>query len=110
MKAERAYVVSFGASDRYSVPFDGTLEEFERSDEFERIKDVVYGYVKSKFPAVDVKYVVAPQIEPLDDHDEVLPVLDRDHLEQLKHDVERQVEVKMADKALDSDAPYSDIK
>ena len=110
MKAERAYVVSFGASDRYSVPFDGSLEEFERSDEFKRIKDAVYDYVKVKFPTVDVKYVAAPQIEPLDDRDEVLPVLDRDHLEQLKHDVERQVEVKMGDTSLNSDAPYSDVK
>ena len=110
MKAERAYVVSFGASDRYSVPYDGSLEEFERSDEFKRIKDAVYDYVKAKFPTVDVKFVAAPQIEPLDDRDEVLPVLDRDHLEQLKHDVERQGEVKMGDASLDSDAPYSNVK
>ena len=110
MKTERAYVVSFGASDRYSVPFDGSLEEFERSDEYKHIKDAVYDYVKAKFPTADLKYVAAPQIEPLDDPDEVLPVLDRDHLNQLKHEVERQVEVKMGDTSLDSDAPYSDIK
>ncbi|MDE5870760.1 MAG: hypothetical protein K2H22_02275 [Muribaculaceae bacterium] len=109
MKAEKAYVVSFGASDRYSVPFDGSLEEFERSDDYRRIKDAVYDYVKSKFPTADLRYVAAPQIEPLDDRDEVLPVLDRDHLDQLKHEVERQVEVKMADHTLDSDAPYSDV-
>lgn len=110
MKAEKSYVVSFGASDRYSVPFDGSLEEFESSDEFKRIKDAVYDYVKSKFPTADVKYVAAPQIEPQDDHDEVLPVLDRDHLELLKQDVARQVQVKMSDTTLDSDAPYSDVR
>ena len=110
MKAERAYVVSFGASDRYSVPFDGSLEEFGRSDEFKHIKDTVYDYVKAKFPTADVNYVAAPQIEPFDDHDEVVPLLDHDHLELLKHDVARQVEVKMGDISLNSDAPYSDIK
>lgn len=109
MKAERAYVVSFGASDRYSVPFDGSLEEFESSDEFKRIKDAVYDYVKAKFPTADVNYVAAPQIEPFDDHDEVVPLLDHDHLEMLKHDVARQVKVKMADASIDSDAPYSDV-
>ncbi len=110
MKTERAYVVSFGASDKYSVPFDGSLEEFERSDEFKKIKDAVYGYVKEKFPAAEVKYVAEPQVEPLDKRDEVYPVLDADNLGKLKHDVARQVEVKMGDTALNSDAPYADIK
>lgn len=109
MKSERAYVVSFGASDRYSVTFDGSLEEFECSDEFKRIKDAVYEYVKAKFPTVDVQYVAAPQIEPFDDHDEEIPPLDPDHMELLKHNVERQVEVKIDDTALNSDAPYSDV-
>ena len=110
MKTERAYVVSFGASDRYSVTFDGSLEEFERSEEFKRIKEDVYDYVKSRFPAADVDYVAAPQIESLDDHDEVVPLLDSDHLDLLKRDVMRQVEVKMGDSSLNSDAPYSDIR
>ncbi len=110
MKAERAYVVSFGASDKYSVPFDGTLEEFERSEELKKIKDAVYDYVKEKFPAADVKYVAEPQVKPLDKPDEVYPVLDSDNLGKLKHDVARQVEVKMADTSLNSDAPYADIK
>ena len=110
MKTERSYVVSFGASDRYSVPFDGTLEEFGRSEEFRRIKDAVYDYVKSKYPEADVDFVAPPQIEPHDDPDDVLPVLDNEHLDLLKQDVARQVQVRMADATLDSDAPYSDIR
>lgn len=110
MKAEKAYVVSFGASDKYSVPFDGSLEEFERSDEFKHIRDAVYDYVKQKYPEADVKYAAEAQISPLDKGDEVYPVLNADNLGKLKHDVARQVEVKMGYTALDSDAPYSDIK
>ncbi|MDE5585026.1 MAG: hypothetical protein K2I92_01655 [Muribaculaceae bacterium] len=110
MKAEKAYVVSFGASDKYSVPFDGSLEEFKHSDELKHIKDAVYDYVKEKFPEADVKYVAEPEVEPLDKRDEVYPVLDADNLGKLKHDVARQVEVKMGDTSLNSDAPYSDIK
>lgn len=109
MKAEKAYVVSFGASDKYSVPFDGSLEEFKSSDEFKHIKDAIYDYVKDKFPESDVRFVAEPHVEPLDSRDEVYPILDNDNLGKLKHDVERQVEVNMADIALDSDAPYSDI-
>ena len=110
MKTEKAYVVSFGASDRYKVVFDGSEDEFESSEVFRRIKDSVYDYVKEKFPEADVRYVAAPQIEPLDDKDEVVPVLDSDHLELLKQDVMRQVEVKMGDSTLNSDAPYSDVR
>lgn len=110
MKAEKAYVVSFGSSDKYSVLFDGPLEQFERSDEFKHICDAVYGYVKEKFPEADVKYAAEAQVEPLDKHDEVYAVLNADNLDKLKHDVARQVEVKMGYTSLDSDAPYSDIK
>lgn len=110
MKAEKAYAVSFGASDKYSVPFDGSIEEFRNSDEFKHIKDAVYDYVKAKFPEADVKYAAEPEVKPIDKADEVYPVLDADNLGKLKHDVARQVEVKMGYTALDSDAPYADVK
>ncbi|MDE6056803.1 MAG: hypothetical protein K2F93_02190 [Muribaculaceae bacterium] len=110
MKSDRAYAVSFGASDKYSVPFDGSIEEFRNSDEFKHIRDEVYDYVKAKFPEADVKYAAEPDVEPIDKADEVYPVLDADNLGKLKHDVARQVEVKMGYTALDSDAPYADIK
>lgn len=110
MKAEKAYIVSFGDSDKYSVPFDGSREEFEKSSEFKHIKDAVYDYVKSKFPEADYKDVAAPCVEEITQRDQVYPVLNEDNLGKLKHDVARQVEVKMGYTSLDSDAPYSDIK
>ena len=57
-----------------------------------------------------MKYVAEPKVEELDKRDEVYLVLDADNLGRLKHDVARQVEVKMGDTSLNSDAPYSDIK
>lgn len=110
MKAEKAYVVSFGDSDKYSVPFDGSREEFEKSAEFKHIKDAVFDYVKNKFPEAEYKDVIAPKVEDLSERDEVYPVLDADNLGKLKHDVARQVEVKRSDMELNSDAPYSNIK
>ena len=109
MKAEKAYIVSFGDSDKYSVPFDGSKEEFEKSSEFKHIKDAVCDYVKSTFPEADCKYVVTPKVEDVSERDEVYPVLNEDNLGKLKHDVARQIEVKMGYTSLDSDAPYSDI-
>ncbi len=110
MKAEKAYVVSFGDSDKYSVPFDGSREEFEKSSEFKHIKDAVYDYVKSKFPEADYKAVASPKVEEISERDQVYPILNEDNLGKLKHDVARQVEVKMGDTSLNSDAPYSNVK
>ncbi len=109
MKAEKAYIVSFGDSDKYSVPFDGSREEFEKSSEFKHIKDAVFDYVKSKFPEAQYKDVIAPKVEEITERDQVYPVLNEDNLGKLKHDVARQVEVKISDKELNSDAAYSNI-
>lgn len=109
MKDSKFYIVSFGDSDKYSVPFDGSKEEFEKSGEFKHIKDDVFEYVKSKFPAAKFEELIAPKVEDPSQRDEVYPVLDSDNLGKLKHDVARQVEVKMQDKDLNSDAPYSNI-
>lgn len=110
MKAEKAYIVSFGDSDKYSVPFDGSRDEFLKSDEFRHIEKEVCEYVKSKFPEADCKYLLTPHVEEITERDQVYPVLNEDNLGKLKHDVVRQVEVKQGTTALDSDAPYSDIK
>ncbi len=92
MKTEKAYVISFGDSEKYSVPFDGSLEEFEHSKELKHIIDTIYDYVKEKYPADEVKKVMEPRIEKIDQRDEVYPVLNADNLGKLKHEVDRQLE------------------
>ncbi len=109
MKAEKAYIVRFGDSDIYSVPFDGRREEFEKSSEFKHTKDAVFAYVERKFPEALYKDVIAPKVEEITERDQVYPVLNEDNLGKLKHDEARQVDVKMRDKELNSDAPYSNI-
>lgn len=109
MKTEKAYVISFGDSDKYSVPFNGSKEEFEHSSEFKHIKDAVFEYVKSKFPEAKYEYLIQPKVEEITERDQVYPVLDSDTLGKLKHNVARQVEVKAGDTSLNSDAPYSNI-
>lgn len=109
MKDTKFYIVSFGDSDKYSVPFDGSKEEFEHSSEFKHIKDAVFDYVKSKFPAAKFDELLAPKVEVPTERDEVYSELNADNLGKLKHDVARQVEVKLENRELDSDAPYSNI-
>ena len=105
----KAFIVSFGDSEKYSVPFDGTREEFLHSEEFKHIKDSVFDYVKTKFPEAKYEDVIFPEVEDITRHDQDYPVLDADNLGKLKHDVARQVEVKRQDKKMDSDAPYSNV-
>ncbi len=109
MKAEKAYVISFGDSDKYSVPFNGSKEEFEHSSEFKHIKDAVFEYVKNRYPEAKYDYLIQPKVEEITERDQVYPVLNADNLGKLKHDVIRQVEVKAGDTSLNSDAPYSNI-
>ncbi len=90
---KKAYVVNYGKAGKYSVPFDGSREEFEKSSEFKHIQDAVYEYVKEKFP--NVKYdELTPEVEDLTQRDEVYPVLDADNLGKLKHAVARELETK----------------
>ena len=94
MKTEKAYVVSFGKAGKYSVPFDGSKEEFEKSAEFKHIKDAVFEYVKSKFPDAKYDEVIRPEVEDLTERDQVYPVLNADDLGKLKHEVARLLESK----------------
>lgn len=92
MKDNKLYIVSFGNSNRYSVLFDGSREEFEKSAEFRHIKNAVYDYVKTKFPDYDCERMLPPQVREASQRDEVYPELNADKLGKLKHDVTRLVE------------------
>lgn len=109
MKDRNYFIVSFGNSDKYAVSFDGSKEEFEKSDTFRHIKDDVIGAVKEKFPEAACKFSLTPKVEDAPDDKAQYPILDPENLEKLKRDALRQIEVKMQDKTLNSDAPYSGI-
>ncbi|MBD5357123.1 MAG: hypothetical protein HDR88_08995 [Bacteroides sp.] len=92
MKNKKLYIVSFGNSERYSILFDGSREEFENSAEFRHIKNTVFDYVKTKFPDFDCERYLAPQIREATQRDEIYPELNADNLGKLKHDVTREIE------------------
>ncbi|ROT08858.1 hypothetical protein EEL33_04325 [Muribaculaceae bacterium Isolate-037 (Harlan)] len=103
----KAFIISFGDSDKYSVHFDGSLEEFEKSSEFKRIKDAVYDYVKEKLPAAKCEAVLTPHVEEPEGSEWGYPGLDTINLEKLKKDALRQIQVKMSSTKLDSNAAFS---
>lgn len=105
----KTYTVKFGDSDKYSMHYDGDKTKFENSDEFRRLKEIVYDYVKEKFPGVRYKFLLEPEVEEYDDKDKEYPGLDSTNLAKLKADVLRQVEIRENDNSLNNNAPYSDV-
>lgn len=105
----KAFILSFGDSDKYIVPFDGTREEFEKSEELKHIEDRLYDSIKEKFPGKLCKNLLQPKIEDYDTHKGTYPVLDDDNLKKLKDNMERQMEVRAGYENLDKNARFDDI-
>lgn len=104
MSDKKFYIVSFGDSDKYGMEYPGTKEEFEASPEFRHVCDTVYSRMKEKFPNVKYAAVIAPLIQESEGRENVYDVLDKGNLERLVKDVERQIEVKMEAKRMNSNA------
>lgn len=102
------YIVSFGDSGKYLVPFDGDKDEFEKSHLFQNIKSSVFDYVKRKFPAVDINAVLPFKVETSDGYSADYSVIDNENIVKIKHDAARQVEVMMQDKKMNDTAPFGE--
>ena len=96
----KAFILSFGDSGKFIVPFDGSLEEFEKSEKLKQIKD--------KLPTEKYKNVLNIQIEECTSAESDYRMLDEDNFEKLKKEMERQVEVKAGYQNLNKNARYDD--
>ena len=108
MKTQKYYLLSFGNSNKYYIPFDGSLDEFKNSDELKRIKEAVYGFAKDKLPEVKYKHVLNPKVEELYGNPDEYMMLNASNMDKLKDDVLRQLEVKEDNRIITNDAPYAD--
>ena len=104
----KKYAVSFGDSDKYIVSFDGSKQEFEKSDKLRVIKDRVAEYLKEKFPVGGYSETVELNVEEASG-DKGFQNLDEAGLESLLHSVGRQVEVLLEGEELTNNAPYDKI-
>lgn len=102
---KKGFIVSFGDSNKYFVPFDGTIDEFMKSAEFIGIRDGIYSYVKSQFPSAHISADLQPAVHPAGDEDSDYSVFDEKTVEDLKKKSAREVEVELADKRLNLNAP-----
>lgn len=101
------YLVSFGDSDKYEVDFPGSLEEFKKSDKVNDILSKVEGFLKEKFPAVNVKDIVPLHIEETDGKD--YPKLDASKISDLLKNVMTQIGVEKFTDKLNLNAPFDKL-
>ena len=104
----KAFILSFGDSGKFIVPFDGSLEEFEKSEKLKQIKDKLYEAVKDKLPTEKYKDVLDIQIEECTSAESDYRMLDENNFEKLKKEMERQGEVKAGYQNLNKNARYDD--
>lgn len=104
----KAFILSFGDSGKFIVPFEGSIEEFEKSEKLKRIKDELFGAVKDKLPTEKYKHVLGIQIEECTSAESDYRMLDDENFAKLKKEMERQVEVKAGYQNLNKNARYDD--
>lgn len=100
----KTYSISFGDSDRYNVSFNGSKEEFEKSDKLRVIKERIGDFLKERFPSGGYSRLVNLTIEDSDNTE--YPDLDRVGIEPLLKSIKRQVEVMREVKELNNNAPF----
>lgn len=106
---KKGFIVSFGDSNKFFAPFEGTINEFKKSAEFNSIKEAIYSFIKSKFPAANIPAFLQPEVHQADGKDAGFPLLDKTALEDLKNKALREIEVGLADKRLNLNAPEAKI-
>lgn len=103
---EKTYLISFGDSDKFRVSYAGGYDEFEKSAELQQIKNAVYDYVKNKLPEASFGGVLDLHVEEAEDKVAQYPYLDDEKIQRLKDDALRQVQVKYANKRLNSNDAF----
>lgn len=101
------YIISFGDSAKYRVSFDGTRDEFEKSDKLLSIREKVNDYLKKEFPADD--YEAVTRLNVNDDDGGDYESFDDAGIGSLLESVKTQVEVELDTEELNNNAPYDQL-
>lgn len=109
MDIKKIYIVSFGDSDEYSIPFNGSKEELLKSEEFRHITDQLKDCLKEDFPSGGYESLIYPRVREAEPSDkEAFPEFTPDALRHIKHHLKREAEVMAANKKLDRNAPFAE--
>lgn len=114
---KRLYIVSFGDSRKYRLPFeensyDDNLHHSDRSP-LNKVERELNAYLKAKFPDKMFSYFTTPKVEEVawDERDkyESYPLLDETAMTDIKGVLVREVQDMQSTRELNSDAPFSDV-
>ena len=96
------YLISVGDSDKYSVEFPGSKEEYVNSEKFNELKNKVASFLKDKFPMGGFVDVVPFHIEKADNNSNY-PALD---VNELLKSAAKQIGVEKFTDKLNLNAPF----
>lgn len=102
------YIVSFGDSRHYIL----NVTEGNNREVLAQYEKELNDYLGEKFPGQTFAYYTTPRITPATQADlsAGYPELTPEALPRLKAEALREVQVMNAEKSLDCDAPWSEIK
>lgn len=108
----KIYLISFGDSDKYRIPFDGTLEQLEKSSLISTVRSEIESFVKSKIKSgSEVKTYALPQIREVskDDKDiEQYRLFDSSAIQEIKNMILSEVQDMDSLRELNRNAPFDD--
>lgn len=108
-KKEKAYIVSFGNSDKYLLYDDRRTEE----SYLLKIENELNKFLHDKFPNDTFAYFTSPRAVEIDIKHvgkySSYPKLDREAVNNIKEVLVKEVEELEANRRLNSDAPYSKV-
>ena len=109
---EKVYIVSFGDSAKFRVPFNGSKEELENSEELTALSKELYDYLKKKAgEAADVIPYVTPVVTKTYPSDAEkyagYPELSSASIQDLKATLLNEVQDMMSNSELNREDPYA---
>lgn len=111
-KKERLYIVSFGDSNKFRVPFADSKDALEKSQKLVSLENKLNEYVREKLPMATATYFTNPVIVEIDDPDdrrfEDYPLLDAEAVESLKKRILEEVADMEDLRCLNQNAPWAE--
>lgn len=112
---KRMYIVSFGDSKKYRLPFEDAqgAGAAQWPTPLNIVEKELNDYLREKFPEQAFAYYTTPKVEEVDwesraDYDSY-PLLDSDAIRDIKKVLVTEVEDMQSLRDLNSNAPYSDV-
>lgn len=109
---DKLYLISFGDSAQFRVPFADSREALEKSQKIVGLEKQLNQFLAEKFPAGDFTYYITPKIIEISEADAPeyadYPLLDESAIEKIKQTLLTGIKDMNSLRQLNSDAPFAD--